>query len=60
MTGGADPPDRDASGTRQVSHLQMYCIVTPFAVGVGGTFTSIWDLPEGNAGTTLTSDLPGI
>jgi len=35
-------------------------VVTPFASGVGGTFTSIWDLPEGNAGTTLTSNLPGI
>lgn len=35
-------------------------VVTPFAVGVGGTFTSTWDLPEGNAGTTLTSNLPGI
>jgi hypothetical protein len=23
-------------------------VVTPFATGVGGTFTSIWDAPEGN------------
>jgi len=35
-------------------------VVTPFATGVGGTFTSIWDLPEGNSGTSLTSNLPGI
>jgi hypothetical protein len=35
-------------------------VVTPFATGVGGTFTSIWDQPEGNAGTTLTTNLPGI
>jgi hypothetical protein len=35
-------------------------VVTPFPAGVGGTFTSTWDLPEGNAGTTLTSNLPGI
>jgi hypothetical protein len=35
-------------------------VVTPFATGVGGTFTSIWNQPEGNAGTTLTTNLPGI
>lgn len=35
-------------------------MVTPFASGVGGTFTSIWDLPEGNAGTTLATNLPSI
>jgi hypothetical protein len=35
-------------------------VVTPFASGVGGTFTSIWDAPEGNAGTTLATNLPGI
>jgi hypothetical protein len=35
-------------------------VVTPFASGVGGTFTSIWNLPEGNAGTTLASNLPLI
>jgi hypothetical protein len=35
-------------------------VVTPFASGVGGTFSSIWDLPEGNGGTTLTSNLPEI
>ncbi|RYY77699.1 MAG: CHRD domain-containing protein, partial [Moraxellaceae bacterium] len=35
-------------------------VVTPFATGVGGTFSSTWDLPEGNGGTTLTTNLPGI
>jgi hypothetical protein len=33
-------PDND------ISPKQL--IVTPFATGVGGTFTSIWDAPEGN------------
>src|SRR5690606_41621702 len=35
-------------------------VVVPFATDVGGTFTSVWNLPEGNAGTTLTDSLPGI
>jgi len=35
-------------------------VVTPFATGVGGTFSSIWDLPEGNAGTTFATNLPDI
>ena len=35
-------------------------VVTPFSTGVGGTFTSVWNLTEGNAGTTLTSNLPQI
>jgi hypothetical protein len=36
-------------------------VVMPFAFpGVGGTFTSIWNQPEGNAGTTLTTNLPAI
>ena len=34
-------------------------VVTPFATGVGGTFTSKWDAPEGNM-TTLTEQLPNI
>lgn len=46
-------PDNDIPPTDQL-------VVTPFAGGVGGTFSSIWDLPEGNAGTTLTTNLPGI
>jgi hypothetical protein len=33
--------------------------MTPFATGVGGTFSGKWDLPEGN-GTTLTAQLPNI
>jgi len=35
-------------------------VITPFASGVGGTFTSTWDLAEGNGGTTLATNLPGI
>jgi hypothetical protein len=35
-------------------------VVTPFASGVGGTFSSIWNLPEGNSGTTLTAQIPNI
>jgi hypothetical protein len=35
-------------------------VITPFASGVGGSFSSIWDLPEGNGGTTLTTNLPQI
>jgi hypothetical protein len=35
-------------------------MLTPFAVGVGGTITSIWDAPEGNAGQTLTSQLNNL
>jgi hypothetical protein len=34
-------------------------VITPFATGVGGTFSSIWNQPEGN-GTTLTAQLPDI
>jgi CHRD domain-containing protein/PEP-CTERM motif-containing protein len=33
--------------------------MTPFATGVGGTFTGKWDLPEGN-NTTLTAQLDNI
>jgi hypothetical protein len=35
-------------------------VVTPFASGIGGTFISIWDAPEGNGGTTLAAQLPAI
>jgi hypothetical protein len=35
-------------------------VVTPFATGVGGTFSSVWDLPEGNGGTTLAAQLPNL
>ena len=34
-------------------------VVTPFATGVGGTFTSVWNQPEGQ-GTTLTAQLPNL
>jgi hypothetical protein len=34
-------------------------VVTPFATGVGGTISGIWDAPEGN-NTTLTAQLPNI
>jgi CHRD domain/PEP-CTERM motif len=34
-------------------------VVTPFATGVGGTFSGKWDLPEGN-GTTLALQLANI
>jgi hypothetical protein len=33
--------------------------LVPFANGVGGTFTSVWDATEGNS-TTLTAQLPNI
>jgi len=37
-------------------------VVTPFAAGVGGTFTSVWDAPEGNPTgvTDLASQIPNI
>jgi hypothetical protein len=34
-------------------------VVTPFATGVGGTFSGKWDAAEGN-NTTLTAQLPNI
>jgi hypothetical protein len=33
--------------------------VTPFASGVGGVFTSVWNQQEGN-GTTLTAQVPNL
>jgi hypothetical protein len=35
-------------------------VVMPFMNGVGGVFTSKWDQPEGNGGTTLAAQLPSI
>jgi hypothetical protein len=35
-------------------------VVSPFASGVGGTFISVWNLPEGNGGTTLAAQIPNI
>jgi hypothetical protein len=34
--------------------------VTPFATGVGGVFTAVWNAPEGNAGQTLTAQLANL
>ncbi len=34
-------------------------VVTPFGIGVGGTFQGKWDTPEGN-GTTLTAQLTNL
>jgi hypothetical protein len=34
--------------------------VTPFATGVGGVFTGVWNAPEGNGGTTLTAQLANL
>lgn len=34
--------------------------VTPFATGVGGVFTGVWNAPEGNSGTTLTAQLNNL
>lgn len=45
-------PDNDVSPDNLV--------VSPFASGVGGTITSVWNEPEGNAGTTLTLELPNL
>jgi CHRD domain len=35
-------------------------VVTPFTNDVGGTFSSIWNLQEGNAGTTLAAQIPNL
>ncbi len=35
-------------------------VVTPLVGGIGGSFSSIWDLAEGNAGQTLATSLAGI
>src|SRR5688572_30264977 len=34
--------------------------VTPFATGVGGVFTGVWNAPEGNGGTSLTAQLNNL
>jgi hypothetical protein len=34
--------------------------MTPFATGVGGVFTAVWNAPEGNGGTTLTAQLANL
>jgi hypothetical protein len=35
-------------------------ITTPFVNAVGGTFTGVWNAPEGNGGTNLTLQLQNI
>jgi hypothetical protein len=35
-------------------------IVTPFTNAVGGTFTGVWNAPEGNGGTNLTLQLQNL
>ena len=35
-------------------------LVAPFATDVGGKFTSVWNLNEGNSGTTLTAQIPNL
>jgi hypothetical protein len=47
-------------GTPDNDTAPKQLVVTPFTTGVGGTFSSIWDAGEGNAGTTLASNLPDI
>lgn len=37
----------------------MDLVVTPFASGVGGTFTTVWNAPEGQL-TTLADQIPNI
>src|SRR5215207_3184012 len=60
------PPGSNASvvwgffGTPDNDNNPDNLVVTPFANGVGGTFTSTWNLPEGNAGTTLAAQIPNI
>lgn len=63
---GGAPPGSNASvrwgffGSPDNDNSPDNLMVTPFGVGVGGTFTSVWDQAEGNAGTTLTDQLPNI
>jgi CHRD domain/PEP-CTERM motif len=35
-------------------------LLTPFSMGAGGRFVTIWDAPEGNGGTTLTAHLGNL
>jgi CHRD domain len=47
-------------GTPDNDNLPDNLVVTPFASGVGGIFSSIWNLPEGNAGTNLAAQIPNL
>jgi hypothetical protein len=60
LPGAAAPVRWGFFGTPDNDTTPDQLVVTPFATGVGGTFSSIWDLPEGNGGTTLATNLPGI
>ena len=46
-------------GSPQNDNNPRDIVLTPFANGVGGTFTGKWDAPEGN-GTTLAAQLPNL
>jgi hypothetical protein len=46
-------------GTPFNDNNPMDVVVTPFASGVGGTFTSKWDAPEGNS-TTLAAQIDNL
>lgn len=62
---GGQPPGMNASvvwgffGSPDNDTNPDQLVITPFASGVGGTFTSIWDAPEGN-GTTLAAQLNNL
>ena len=47
-------------GSPDNDNLAPELVLTPFSNGVGGTFVSAWNQPEGNNGTTLTAQLPFI
>jgi hypothetical protein len=47
-------------GTPDNDTLPKNLVVTPFTGLVGGTFSSIWNLPEGNAGTNLAAQIPNL
>ena len=64
---GPAPPGMNAPvvwgffGTPDNDNNPDNLIVTPFAPGgVGGTFSSVWNLPEGNGGTNLQAQSPNI
>ena len=62
---GGQPPGMNASvvwgffGSPDNDNNPDQLVITPFASGVGGTFTSIWDAPEGNS-TTLAAQLSNL
>jgi hypothetical protein len=46
-------------GTPFNDNNPMDVVLTPFATGVGGTFTAKWDAPEGNS-TTLGAQISNL